>query len=236
MTYLSKRVIRAGQADAAPMFESVVPKFIESPKPRQKSSSGRISFRSIQQGLDDLRAEAKALGREEGYEKGYAEGEKIGQTLGEQLALAEVLAEQRAVLQQFVDDLEEVAQAMRGAMDQWFVQAESALLPLVSALAAKVVSSELKSNPDVIESIVREAIQEVSHASTARILVNPTAFKVLQGKEAEIMALAPSLKNLEFVLDPTATEGCRIDTEGGRIDATVDTRIESIVDAIGEVA
>lgn len=233
---MSKRIVRSSDKPIT-TFDQVVPDYIENgvaARPKQKA--GRISFRAIQQSLEELRAEAKAAGREEGHVQGYAEGERIGRTLGQELALAESLAQQQEILAQFVADLDEVAQAMRGAMDAWFVQAEQALLPLVTGLAAKVVASELETRPEAVREIVKQAVSEISHAATARIFLNPSSFKVLQGREAELMALAPSLKNLEFVLDPNGAAGCMIDTEGGRIDARIETKLASVAEIVEEAA
>ena len=47
------------------------------------------------------------------------------------------------------------------------------------------------------------------------------------------MTIASSLRNVEFVADPTVTAGCVIETDGGVVDATVDTKLATLDEEMG---
>lgn len=172
--------------------------------------------------------QAKTAGHQEGYEKGHAEGIVAGHEASYNAASA-----QRQI------DLEAFASALavlRGdavhAIDRWYVQAEQHMAELATVIAARVITQELTTEPTIILSMVREAIAEVTHASTARIRVNVRDLPPLREHRDQIAALAPSLKDLEIVVDEEIAGGCVIDTDGGMIEATIESKLREAIEVL----
>ncbi len=172
--------------------------------------------------------QAKATGYQEGYEKGHTEGIAAGHAASYNAASA-----QRQL------DLEAFAGALgtlRGeavlSIDAWYVQAEQHMAELATVIAGRVITQELSTEPAIILSMVREAIAEVTHASTARIRVNVRDLPLLREHRDQIAALAPSLKDLEIVVDDEIAGGCVIDTDGGMIEATIESKLREAIEVL----
>lgn len=180
------------------------------------------------------REEGTAEGHAEGLRKGYEEGLEIGKIMGREQAYADVEAEFRAAadarLRTLEDALTEFSEGLEAATADWFRAAELALTPLVLRVAERVVTEELKLRPEAAAAIVADALGEVSHATHARVRVNPLHRPAVEAERDRLLAMAHSLRNLEITDDPSILGGCVIDTDGGVIDA----RIERKLDALGQ--
>jgi flagellar assembly protein FliH len=182
--------------------------------------------------LARLRDEAETKGYEAGLERGLQEGIERGVALAHQQAHEEALQMHALVLAQFKSDLESVVAGIQEAMGRWCDGAEEQMTDLVSDIARTVLVSELSLSRDSITSIVREALLQVTHSRQARIRVNPFDVESLREAKQELMACASSLRELEFVEDPAIVGGCVIETEGGVVDATLDTKLASLDEEI----
>lgn len=169
-----------------------------------------------------LIAQAAENGFTEGFERGLLEGQANGRT--EAYASTEDERQELITAQvaQFQSDIESMGAEMRAAMAAWFLQAEQELGRIAILAAERLVRRELDVDTTVVLDIVRETMREVTHAEEARILVNPYDLKFLMGREEELNRIAPSVRNITFAASHEVQAGCRIETDGGTIDARIE--------------
>lgn len=175
-------------------------------------------------------------GHDEGFAAGHSEGYAAGLQTGREQALGEAREATSIELQRIAAELDSIAAGLRKAMEQWYRDAEESLALLSIAVAERLIAQELARSDEAARSIVREAIGEVTHAGTARIRVNPFASGALEKYRDELLALAPSVKNLEIVSDSSLGHGCVIETEGGVIDAQIRAKIRRLFEAADQAS
>lgn len=172
-----------------------------------------------------LAGRAHQQAREAGYQEGFAEGMETGLACGIAQSIEEARAMREAELQAFVSDLNALRDDAAAAIGRWYKEAECALAQLATMIAAKVITKELATDPELVLAMTREAIQEVTHASSARIRANIADAPALTQHRDELAALAPSLRNVEIIEDPAVRAGCIIETDGGVVEATVEQKL-----------
>lgn len=234
---LSKAAIRKDADSVVPMLAVLKPfddsMAVENAGNRHKSSGGKLSLSRIQTELEQVKLEASNEGRELGYSEGFNYGMRMGRKTGHAEAHGESKLEHETSLALFLKDLDQLSVSVKQAMAEWMLLAEQELAALSIEIAEKVIAREVSLAPGDVLGIARECLQEVTHADTARVLVNGNAFAALQGRETELLAMAPSLRHVEIVCDPSLSAGVVVDTDGGRIDGLVQTRLRTLIDSLG---
>lgn len=185
---------------------------------RQGSTDLRTKFGAE---LDHMRQAAQ----EDGFKTGYEDGFRKGQIEGEQA----VLNAQAAYLAQFQADLDEARDSVVAAMESWYEQAEPRLAELAVYIASRIIKSELTASPEIIVGITKEALAEVTNTEEVRIRINPFDAPTLNDHKASLLAISPSVRQVEIVEDPSIQAGCLIESDGGAADATIQTKIETVL-------
>lgn len=178
---------------------------------------------------DRIYQEAYSSGHAAGFAEGFAEGKK----LGEIEAFRQTAEERSQIIESqiatFAEALDSMGEAMHRAIADWFENAEPELANIAVLIAEKLIRRELKQDPLAIVEIVKQTLQEITHASSARILVNPQDVRFLDGREQELLAAAGSIRSIEFVPDETVHAGCLIQTEGGSVDARIEVHLKNLI-------
>jgi len=154
---------------------------------------------------------------EEGYRTGHAEGLAAGQ------AEIEAQAERWRML---VDSLARPLEAAEGEL-------ERALLELALALAKQLIRRELKTQPDEIIPVVREALGVLPMAAR-EVVVH------LHPEDAALVRAAIHSPGSSWRIEEDGTisrGGCVVVTSNSRVDATLERRIAQLVSSVlGEEA
>lgn len=153
------------------------------------------------------------------FERGRVQGHGEGQA-----AERRVKAELGAKVAQLVDQMS----ARFGELQE---QGADQLLELAFTIARQVVRREISLQPDALMPVAREAVAMIidQHAHP-RIFLNPQDFAVLRADfDADGL-----FKGCRFIADARiARGGCRVETAQGEIDATLATRWERVLAALG---
>lgn len=153
----------------------------------------------------------------EGYEAGFRQG------------LQTVLTNEQARLAAFDAELRALVRRVEQAFELWFQKAEDGLARVAREVAKKVITAEIEAHPDIIATIVKEALGYAKDATSVRIRVNPFDLPALEEKRNELLAACASIQGIEIVGDEALSRGSTIiETEGGVIDATVETKLDHI--------
>lgn len=160
---------------------------------------------------------------ERDLEEAYARGRREG------LAAAEEQLD--GASQALASALEEVCR-LRAALVH---SSKQDMLRLVMAVAEQIIRREASVDPEVVVSIIENALQASVRADHYRVRVNPEDLAKVTEKKPFFLASISGLKNLSIEPDSgISSGGCRVDSELGEVDATLETQLESIRQALGE--
>lgn len=155
----------------------------------------------------------------EAYARGFQEGRAAGEERLDNAAQA--LAE---ALEEVTRLRESLARSSRRDM-----------LRLVMAVAEQILRREVRADSQVVLQIIEHALQESVRADHYRVRVNPVDLQQVTERKPLFLASISGLKNLSIETDETISAGgCRVDSELGDVDATLETQLESIRAALEE--
>lgn len=174
--------------------------------------------------LDQLKEQAKLEGRKEGYAEGLEKGRKE--------ALRNMKADCEGHAAEFANDLNEIVGVLQESIRQFYTNAEESLAGLALVIAARIVAREIETVPETALEIAREAIAEVTHAESATVRVNPFHSATVRSHADMLRTVSPSLKNVKIVDDPSISGGCIIESTGGRIDASIEYRVRTLMESM----
>lgn len=156
--------------------------------------------------------------RQAGYEAGFAEGREAGEEAA------------REATQTLVGEMIELTRHMEEALSELDQSVGEQVLELALEVARQLAQASIRTNPDYLLPIIREAVAALPlHHAHVVIHLNPQ----------DAAHVRPHLESLagntaQIAEDATvAPGGCRLRAGTSEVDATVDTRWQRILEAIG---
>jgi flagellar assembly protein FliH len=125
-------------------------------------------------------------------------------------------------------------QAVKSAQDSLKTALESAkpeVVRMALRVAEKVLRRKLETTPEAMLPMVDEALRSLQGQQQTRIVlrVHPADQAVLESRRQHWLERHPGISNLQVVVDEAMSRGgCRIESEFGMVDATVETQIQVI--------
>lgn len=193
--------------------------------------------------IEEIRSDAFAEGLAQGHERGYEDGKKLAEDEAKEALdakLAELeqqqqeLQEEQARLQQqlqqqvkeFTDMLEFLSQPLQELDDA----VEEQLVELSTAIAQQLIRRELKTHPDEIIAVVRDAIGLLPVSSRQiDVYLHPEDLPLVQ--ETLFPEPEPEEESRIHLHEDAALTrgGCRVVSNDSHIDASVERRINAVV-------
>jgi len=135
----------------------------------------------------------------------------------------------RAEEEAFVAIREAVAR-VEATREQQFAEAESRLVELALLVARRVIARELSVDPGIVVGLVREGIAALGERDRLVVRVG-TFFR--DTREELQQKLGGAKLRCEVVVDPSlGRSGCVVETDLGRVDESVETRLSNLIDAL----
>jgi flagellar assembly protein FliH len=139
-------------------------------------------------------------------------------------------------------DLESAARALASAAeeisrlrDSLAKNSSQDMLRLVMTIAEQIIRREVSADPQVVLAIIENALQSSVRSDQYRIRVNPEDLEHVTQQKPLFLASISGLKNLSIEADAAISRGgCRVDSDLGEVDATIETQLESIQQALNE--
>lgn len=152
------------------------------------------------------------------YDEGFAQGRKDGLAAGQ--------SEIKTQKERLQDILTSLATPLANLDDQVIEE----LVKLVAAISKHMVRRELKTDPEQIIAIIREAVGQLPMATrNVRLELHPEDAAVVR----EALSLDDGGQSWQIVETPVMTRGgCRVVTDTSQVDATVEARYSAIVAAL----
>jgi flagellar biosynthesis/type III secretory pathway protein FliH len=182
--------------------------------------------------IEQAKRDASRQGHSEGYAAGLGVGRELGLKQGHTEAYSRAYKEATEKCTRELSELfsilaTHVAQ-VNAEIPEWFEQAEDQMTDRTMTILKRLLASELSLGRGHALEIVRECLAEITHSDHIRVRMNPFDSIVVSQHRDELLALAPQLLDIVFVDDPSIEGGCVIESEGGVIDARLDTRLALI--------
>lgn len=149
----------------------------------------------------------------EAFARGFAQGEVAG---------AEAAANRgEAMLRRLTQTLEEIAE-MRAQIVR---DTEQQLVRLAVAIARRIVQREMTMDPDLLRAIARVAMDRLGETTGVTVRLNPDDHAAIAaGRDS-----AWGGGHVTVVADARLPRGgCRLESDGGTVDASVDAQLEEI--------
>ncbi len=189
-------------------------------------------LKQAQQEADQLLQNAK----DEGYAQGRAEGYAEGVSEGTRQAKEEVLQQQNEKLETLTNEVQKFLEKANTALQQQLDENAVELRDLAIAIAEKVIGVSLDSSADVIERMIRMAIEKRKRCEWVQIYVsNHSAHKLVELSPVLTTSFAALSDHVRIVpMKDDEPGACIIEMPGEIIDASVSTQIENIRSALSE--
>ncbi len=157
--------------------------------------------------------------RRDGYEAGYRAG----------MAAAKSDAARTTSTQ--TSRLNEIIAALNRDVAALDAQIADNVLDLALIIAKKMAGEALNARPEMILTVVREALQLLGQARTpARLLLHPGDARIIRDHMGEQCAAGGWTIDEDASITPG---GCRLESAGGELDASLSTRWQRLLAAFG---
>jgi len=165
--------------------------------------------------LDQIQKAAHA----EGFEQGRKEGQSYGHCEG--------LEEGRAAVRTRIERLDSLLDALDRPFEQLDQQLENEVVTLVINMVRQLIRREVKLDPGQIVGVVREALGILPiSARNIRVVLHPEDAELVR----EAYTLGEHDQKWQIIEDPVIQRGgCRIHTDTSQVDATLDSRLSSLI-------
>ena len=154
----------------------------------------------------------KEQAKKEGYDEGFADGRK----------------ESLEKYEKYIDASGRLLSEINSRKEAYYVSAEEEMRQTVFELVNKIVRTELKTNPQVIEGIIAESAKNFRNSDYVKItLAEDGITERFRTDEKLIKDIIPYIPEVEIELDEDAEEGTVVIDNGSEIvDAGVPTQLE----------
>jgi flagellar assembly protein FliH len=104
---------------------------------------------------------------------------------------------------------------------------------LALAIARRVCKLPVETAPEAARANARHLLEAVQHDGDLELRVNPADCDTLRDVAAEVLRCGDELEHVQVTADPAvAPGGCVLSTPDGRIDASIETQLQRIAEAI----
>ncbi len=145
---------------------------------------------------------------------------------------AAIRAAKQTVAEQLAPTLSALRQAaadLQSAKQIWLSHWESSAVHLAAAMAARIVRGELRRQPEITLTLVREALELAAGSPNVRLHLNPQDHKKLGAQVRTLIDAMSGLGEAEVVADATIDRGgCRVETRFGTIDQQFESQLKRI--------
>jgi len=171
--------------------------------------------------IEALSEEAKKQGHASGYEEGLKQGHEVAFSQF-QVEGAERITRLQSLLQSIETSKIELLKAN-----------ESFLMELIFRISKMVLLKEISTDKTYLSRLVREAVEKTGVKEFIHIKINPGDAESIEMLKASLETGASPYRSFTIETSPeVALGGCRIETEWNAIDASLDTQLSAIHDAI----
>lgn len=160
----------------------------------------------------------KEQARKEGHDEGFADGK------------AESLDKYRKC----IDAAGKLLSEINSRKEAYYISSEEEMRETVFALVNKIVRTELKTNPQVIEGIMADAAKNFRNSDYLKITLSEDGItERFRTDEKLVKEIIPFIPEIELEFDRDAEEGTVIEDDGSQIvDASIPTQLDFLKEVL----
>ncbi|HOV80433.1 MAG TPA: FliH/SctL family protein [Bacillota bacterium] len=178
--------------------------------------------------IRQVRLEAEKI-KQEAYEKGFAEGRGEGAEKGYREGMEQAREEADLIRGQAREVLDQAEQFRRRTMEEMGQE----IIDLAREIAERLLSAQLTLDPEIVVNIAAESIRLVSDRRNVILYISPDEQALFESKKDELRGILPAGAKLTVVVDRAIRPGgCKVETEQGKVDATMEKRMEELFKAL----
>ncbi len=161
------------------------------------------------------------------HQHAYKEGFELGKKEGFEFGHKEILAKGREQLLERIEQLEAIISTLETPLKQMDDQIEREIVELIIATVRQLVRREVKTDPEQIIGVVREALSVLPvSARHVRLVLQPEDAELVR----EIYDVNAKEVGWTIVEDPVMERGgCKVLTDISQVDATLESRLTTLV-------
>ena len=172
---------------------------------------------------------AHAVGTDEGYEAGERKGRREGQKAGAEEAREAHAAELNALTDRWASGLE----TWERDRERMLAAAREDVLRLALAIARKVTVRIPRIDPTVVRDQLEETLELATRGSVVAIRINPEDRPMIEVALPQLVSQFSASEHCALIDAPDVERGgVRVMTAHGEIDATLETQLDRIVEAL----
>ncbi|CAH0214360.1 Yop proteins translocation protein L [Peribacillus sp. Bi96] len=171
----------------------------------------------IQQDRENWKNQEKVLYIEQAQKEGYQQGVEDGIQKGYNKIAGDIAF------------AKEVVESAKKDYRQHIESSEIVILNLAVKVAEKIIGQQLDKDEGSFLSIVKKAIKEVRDHREVQVHIHPVQYQSILSHREELISIFPKDTELYiFPDDELEEDSCIIESETGKIDASVDSQLHEI--------
>jgi len=181
--------------------------------------------------LVDVRAEARKIIHEAQQESDRirSQAEEAGRKAAEaaiEKILDEKVAKQMTTL---TPALATAVEQITDSRQQWLGHWETSAIQLACSMATRIIRQELKSQPEIAQQWIEEALRLSAGAAEITVHLHPTDHETLGRQISRLAEVFHPAAPTQVIADETISlGGCRVETQFGTIDQQIETQLARI--------
>lgn len=184
----------------------------------------------LQKNVIEQKIEAEAIaGLQAVQEEAYKQAYELGLQEGAQRAYSEKMDDLNAQIHHF----DQLCYQIENLKVQLTEYNEAHLMKMLFYLASRLARREIKDDHEMLIQLVKDCVLRTQQEENIRVLVSPEDLQFLQMAKQKLSRENEVLKNVKIEAQPNITPGgCIVETNYGHVDATLETRVEKLWEAL----
>jgi flagellar biosynthesis/type III secretory pathway protein FliH len=226
------KFVHAQTTDVTPFGRDALEEFPDAPAYVLPAFQEEAPPEEVEMPLDPdvIREEIMAAARidaehkvKEAYQEGLARGTEAGRERFD------------ATIAKSAEALQAAAEAIRESHEHFLNGLEPQVIGLVKALVTKVIDLEMSTHPDLLNHMVRRALDRMAGQFAVTLLVNPQDLEAIRAHEIALLDGIPGVESLQVVAsEDVGPGGCIARSADLEIDARLESLLEQVLNALTE--
>jgi flagellar assembly protein FliH len=158
---------------------------------------------------------------EQAYSQGYSQGYNESKIKLEQ------------EYQQKIQELQDQIKNMLNLKESLVKEMEKDIVELAIKVAEKVINKKIEEEPELVSNYLIELLPKIEQAKNITIWINPNEIEYVRLSKEKFKNLVEDVENINIAPDSRIEKGgCIIETNFGKIDARISTKLEVLKEII----
>lgn len=206
---------------------------------KQKQSELENKIKEIDNTKEEIIKEANIKGQEI-INKAISEAQKKAQEILEQAynqgysqGYNEIKNKLEQEYQQKIQELQKEIQNILNLKENLVKEIEKDIVELAIKVAEKVINKKIEEEPELVSNYLLELLPKIEQAKNITIWINPNEIEYVKLSKEKFKNLVENVDNINIAPDSRIEKGgCIIETNFGKIDARISTKLEVLKEII----